>query len=680
MAIANITSKGIKKTLNEFSAEKAIGEYVSNGFDAGASIITIDVNYSELEAVTDIVISDNGSGINHNLLATKFQPILESEKAYKRKEENIGLLGKDGYGRLTFFKFAQFAVWNTTYNQDEKSYTYSIKINAETLNKYDPSQPTTSNENQSVGTTVTFKEISNNISKPFIEKKLTEYLKSEFAWFLELHRNKEYKIIINGNPIIHDDLIASQEDFPIEIQDTNGKDIHNFNCKFIQWSRKLVDEYSRFYFIDEDEKLKYQKTTKLNNKGDQFYHSIIVKSSFFENFVYDENEENNGTAKLFHFREDSKIFNKLTNELNNYLKKKRKPFLRNYASVLIKEFEAQKVMPEFGKNKWDEVRKDELETLVKELYEVEPALFVKLNIEQKKTFLHLLNLVLDSDERESLFKILENVIDLDFEERQELEKILKTTKLSNIIQALRLVHDRLIVLNKLKELVFKHELKANEVNHLQKVIEEHYWILGEEYNFVCSAEVKFEEALRRYLYVLRGEDIKTKIEHPDKLKEVDVFVTGQDYRNGIHNIIIELKSPTSVKKLTNVQLGQIEKYKSTILAIDEFNDLSCQWSFYLIGQDYDTDISEKIDSAKNHGLKNLVYQSKNYKIFVFKWSEVINDVEIRLRWLNDKLQVEREKLTNESKSAQQIIEDLKTNTAKGDITNPLLKEIDINEN
>lgn len=680
MAIANITPKGIKKTLNEFSAEKAIGEYVSNGFDAGASIINIVVNYSELEAVTDIIISDNGSGINHNFLATTFQPILESEKAYKRKEENIGLLGKDGYGRLTFFKFAQFAEWNTTYNQDDKNYTYSIKINAETLNKYDPSQPIISNANQLVGTTVTFKEVSNNISKPFIEKKLTEYLKSEFAWFLELHKNKGYQIIINGSPIIHDDLISNQEDFTVEIQDTNGKDTHTFNCKFIQWSRKLVDEYSRFYFINEEEKLKYQKTTKLNNKGDQFYHSIIVKSSFFDNFVYDENEENNGTAKLFQFREDGKIFNQLTSELNNYLKKKRKPFLRNYASVLIKEFEAQKVMPEFGKNKWDEVRKYELETLVKELYEVEPALFVKLNIEQKKTFLHLLNLVLDSDERESLFKILENIIDLDFEERQELEKILKTTKLSNIIQALRLVHDRLIVLNKLKELVFKHELKANEVNHLQKVIEQHYWILGEEYNFVCSAEVKFEEALRRYLYVLRGEDLKTKIEHPDKLKEVDVFVTGQDYRNGIHNIIIELKSPTSVKKLTNAQLGQIEKYKSTILAIDEFNDSSCQWSFYLIGQDYDTDISEKIDSAKNHGLKNLVYQSKNYKIFVFKWSEVINDVETRLRWLNDKLQVEREKLTNESKSAQQIIEDLKTNTAKADITNPLLKEMDINEN
>ncbi|MCB0410139.1 MAG: hypothetical protein KDD29_07955, partial [Flavobacteriales bacterium] len=537
-----------------------------------------------------------------------------------------------------------------------------------------------SNANQLVGTTVTFKEISNNISKPFIEKKLTEYLKSEFAWFLELHKNKGYQIIINGSPIIHDELISNQEDFNVEIQDTNGKDTHTFNCKFIQWSRKLVDEYSRFYFINEEEKLKYQKTTKLNNKGDQFYHSIIVKSPFFENFVYDENEDNNGTAKLFNFREDSKIFNKLINELNNYLKKKRKPFLRNYASVLIKEFEEQKVMPEFGKNKWDEVRKDELETLVKELYEVEPALFVKLNVEQKKTFLHLLNLVLDSDERESLFKILENVIDLDFEERQELEKILKTTKLSNIIKALRLVHDRLIVLNKLKELVFKHELKANEVNHLQKVIEEHYWILGEEYNFVCSAEVKFEEALRRYIYVLRGEDVKTKIEHPDKLKEVDIFVTGQDYRNGIHNIIIELKSPTSVKKLTNLQLGQIEKYKSTILAIDEFNDLSCQWSFYLIGQDYDTDISEKIDSAKNHGLKNLVIQSKNYKIFVFKWSEIINDVEIRLRWLNEKLQVEREKLTNESTSAQQIIEDLKSNSAKANTTNPLLKEIDIYKN
>ncbi|MDR2206339.1 MAG: ATP-binding protein [Flavobacteriaceae bacterium] len=673
MATANITSKGIKKALNEFSAEKAIGEYVSNGFDAGASIVNIDVKYSEFGNATEIIIRDNGCGIDYDYLSTKFQPILESEKAYKRKEENIGLLGKDGYGRLTFFKFAQFAEWHTTYHQNKRNYTYSIKINIETLNKYDPSQPIESfNENQTTGTSVIFTGILHNISKPFIEKNLVEYLKSEFAWFLELHESKGYQIMINGKPIVHNDLITKKEDFSIEFPD----DKHIFSCKYIQWNRKLVDEYSRFYFVNEEEKLKYRLTTKLNNKGDRFYHSVIVKSSFFENFVYDENdEETNGTGKLFNIREDSKIFSRLTSNLNNYLKQKRKPFLKSYSSILLKEFEKQKVMPEFGNNKWDKVRKEGFETLVKGLYEVEPALFVQLNIEQKKTFLHLLNLILDSDERDSLFKILENVIELNNEERQELEKILKTTKLSNIIKTLRLVHDRLIVLDKLKELVFDHGLKANEVHHLQKIIEEHYWVFGEEYNFVCSAEVKFEEALRRYLYILRGEDIKTKIEHPDKLKEVDVFVTGQDYRDGIHNIIIELKNPTSVKTLTNKQLTQIETYKSTILAIDEFNDTNCSWSFYLVGQDYDSNIAEKIDSAKNHGLKNLVYQSKNYKIFVFKWSEIINDVEIRLHWLNKKLQVEREKLTNKSTSAQEIIEELKTNTAKADTTNPLLKDM-----
>ena len=46
-------------------------------------------------------------------------------------------------------------------------------------------------------------------------------------------------------------------------------------------------------------------------------------------------------------------------------------------------------------------------------------------------------------------------------------------------------------------------VKANEVDHLQTMIEKHYWLFGEEYSLVTAEEPNFEEALRRYLYILK---------------------------------------------------------------------------------------------------------------------------------------------------------------------------------
>jgi hypothetical protein len=67
---------------------------------------------------------------------------------------------------------------------------------------------------------------------------------------------------------------------------------------------------------------------------------------------------------------------------------------------------------------------------------------------------------------------------------------------------------------------------------------------------VCAEEVKFGEALRRYTYILRGVDEKTYIAHPDKYKEMDLFLAGTDYRDGKpHHVVVEIKNPTTIKRL-----------------------------------------------------------------------------------------------------------------------------------
>lgn len=652
-----ITSAGIRKILNKYTPERAISEYVWNGFDAKATVVYVDfeIDSSDLDTIKHIRISDNGTGINHDELSFKFKKFYESQKRISSDNNDI-TRGKNGYGRFTFYKFARIAKWETFYKKGDEVFTYDIKISSETLKDYSTSDPKICDH--TIGTIVTFEDITSDISSAFVENVLIPYLKAEFAWFLAI--KEDYKIFVNGNELDYSSIIADSELFPIQLSSSEHHE-GAFQCQYIRWNQKMNDEYSRFYFLNTELELKKTKTTLLNKKGDSFWHSIIVVDDFFNEINCDSEMPEDATSqfRLFDNPKDRRLYKELISELNNFLKRKRRPFLKQQALILVDKYKEENVFPSFGANEWDSIRRENLEAFVKELYEVEPAVFMKLNKEQKKVFLELLNLVMDSGERDSLFKILDAVVELDSNDRTEFAKILEHTRLKQVISTIKIITDRLLTLENLKKIVFNHSLKANEVRDLQSFIEKHYWIFGEEYRMVCAEEVKFEEALRKYLYILRGISEKKYMTHPDKYKEMDLFLTGTDFRDGRpHNVVVEIKNPTTIKQLKSEQLGQLERYMDVILKEDCFNDANEYWTFILIGQDYDDIVGRRIANK----LSGLVMNGDNYALYVKKWSEIINELERRLKYLLEKLKVERDTLSK-ANSLQEISQEIANNTA-----------------
>ena len=653
-----ITSAGIRKILNKYTPERAIAEYVWNGFDAKATVVNIDfeIDNAELDTIKNIRITDNGTGICYEELPIKFKKFYESQKRIANENNTEFTRGKNGYGRFTFYKFARFANWETRYSKDAQIMSYDIRIDSDTLKDYTTTEPLVSDDT-TTGTCVVFNEISSDISSLFITKTLIPYLKAEFAWFLEL--KSEYQIYINGQELDYSSIIAEQESIS-PILSHNQKNNINFQCKYIRWNVKMNDEYSRFYFLNNDLELKFTKTTLLNKKGDNFWHSVIVIDDFFNEINCDNELDDNAIQpKLFDNSADRKLFKELITQLNEFLKKKRRPFLKEQAEVMVTKYKNEDVFPKFGTEDWDIVRREGLENFVKELYEVEPAVFMKLNKEQKRVFLELLNLVMDSGERDSLFKILDAVVELDSNDRKEFAKILEITRLKQVVSTIKLISDRLLTLENLKKIVFNHTLQANEVRDLQSFIEKHYWIFGEEYRMVCAEEVKFEEALRKYIYILRGVSEKKYIAHPNKYKEMDLFLTLNDFRDGRpHNIVVEIKNPTTIKQLKSEQLNQLEQYMDVILKQDCFNDANEFWTFILIGQDYDDIVGRRVINK----LTGLVQNDSNYSLYVKKWSEITNEVERRLKYLLDKLKIERATLSK-SQSLNEVMNEVSNNTA-----------------
>ncbi len=652
-----VTSAGIKKILKNYKPATAISEYIWNGFDAKATTISINYVSNELGRIEFLTITDNGIGIDFSNLQENFDKFYDSEKTVEiESPKNTSLMhGKNGVGRLTFFTFAHNACWTTCYKNKEGELNYGkLTIASSNLKNYDADE--ISLDWAATGTSVIFTDFL--ITNSIFEFEVLPFLNREFAWFLELHKANNYQIIINNIPVDYQEMIIEKEDFLISYPP------YSFYAKFVHWSDPLNKEYSKFYFLKDNGCEIYKDYTTLNRKGDQFYHSVFIKSSFFNDFDF-KTQEDSTQMDLFSKAKSSAEYKKLIREITTYLRSKRKPFLRQYAELLVVEYEQNGIFPEF-KNSWEEVRKDELKELIIGLYEVQPKFFVNLNTEQKKTFVRFLNLLLDSNEKENVFEIIEEVTNLDAEERKELSDILKKTKLNRIISTIKLVEDRFKVYYNLKQLVFNETLKANEVQHLQTVIENHYWIFGEQYHLVTAAEPKFTEALRRFIYILRGEVSNAEISHPDKQREMDIFMCRQEKLvDRIHNVVVELKHPDV--KLGEEQLVQVKRYMNVIVNEPEFNGANMTWDFILVGREFNqrNEIEMALESAAANGERSLAFKAKNFKIYVKKWAEVFNEFELKHNFIDEKLKLERQHLVIEYKSANQLVHDTLLNTAVG---------------
>lgn len=416
----NITSNGIQKVLRNYNEKQALAEYLWNGFDARANAVEINYSANALGFIDCLEISDNGYGINFEDLSEKFDPFYESEKALQlpANRNRSVMHGKNGVGRLTFFKFANDAEWQTTFHQNNTLKSGRIRIGVSALNNYQ-SDLLDIPLNKKTGTRVLFSNLK--ISSENLEQEIIPFLKSEFCWFLELNKKKGHSILINGIALDYASNIRDfEENIVLKYEDTQTV----FKLKFVQWNESLHKELSKTYYIDEKGEELFKEYTTLNKKADEYYHSVYVESEFFTGFDFSGSEFDT-QVKLYSRSRVSPEYKYLSKMVNELLRAKRKLFLKEYSSRLIERYEKDGILPFSAADAVaDPKRKNNLLDTIKAFYEIQPRLFSNLSIDQKKTIVALLDTLLLSDQRKQIIPILESIVDLEEEEKAELNAIL----------------------------------------------------------------------------------------------------------------------------------------------------------------------------------------------------------------------------------------------------------------
>lgn len=662
--------------------EKAICEFIWNGFDANATHIELNYSANELGGITVFSISDDGDGISKKTLSSTFGRYQDSVKR-RTPQRGLQVKGHRGKGRYAFNCFSTRAVWDTVCKEDDQLLRHSISINAGDNAHYeeyiDDTRPTLTLR-ADTGTCVSFDDVT--LMETFFESEgFLNYLKREFAVFLMLNKRAGKNIYINGVVLDYQSIIAETETKQLQIVDERSPDsLYEFELMFVRWNEKTKESY-RFYFLDNTGNERHEMTSSFNKKDSEFHHSVYITSSYFDRFIppavsktkdhYEGTNVVQGELAFIETKDDKtekdEVFKCLVGNLKDWIKAKEKAYISDVGGEkLWAQFEANGVVS-LPANDYEKSLFEDLKQTVKAIYSVQPKVFANTQKEQSTALLGCLKLLLQTDKREDFLAIMDGVVKMTDKERHRLAEVLKVTELSNITNTIDLLMERHKVVSAIKAMIFDRGLKVYEVHDIQPMISNAFWLFGEEYNIVTEAEPDFQQALERYLGMLhqgtKGNGKSglsaTKIEHPDVNKEMDIFAFRQtkDSRR-IENIVIELKRPSV--KLGEAELNQVKKYMRLIYSQPQFNSANAKWTFILVGNELDKSgtITHEYETNRNWGKKDLVLHVKNetqdYEIFVKTWSTVFDDFEMRHDFLLKKLQIKRDLLSAKYTTKQDL--------------------------
>lgn len=626
-----ITGQSIRNELLSYKEKPydAISEYIWNAFDAGATKVSLNFKLPEerLGYVQDLEIIDNGFGWNFQKSDTG--TFLASQKAELKKKYKSLPRGKLGRGRYVFIWFCSSL---EAYSNKKTLKLLSDDISMTIEDAIDA---------PAKGTKIVLSGLREIMSKVLIEtESLKDYLILEYCWFLK--ENKGFAIEINGEPI---DLTTNIQKEARLTKNSFGPEIHkyleeNFQIDIVLWKNK-PKEYSKYYYIDPSTQYEITaRTTSLNNKSDDYWHSVYIRSSLFKENDESLDDESIQPSLLAEDKEIKKIKKDILLEIRKQLIKLRKPLLVEKAQEIISDLKKREVFPkleEFGI--YDT---ESYELLLKTVYVIAPSLLTNRN-DKEIAFICATFAGLLSNQDSNLIKlVLQQLQELSEDEKHDLEDILSRTSLSNVVKTIKEIDMRLQVISDLEKLLFDYKNVTLEVKHLQKVLNLNPWVFGEAFRLFRNTEGALHKTLFDYaksILAINNPEIIT-----DSRKEVDLFLvkTNQESEHVQRNIIVEIKRPSVI--LGQKECDQIKKYARTIMKEPTCNGENAYWEYYLIGDTYDDYVSDEIKTSSSHGeeAKGLIYNPDKgkVKIYVRKWSDIlITEWGYKMKYLRDKLSI-----------------------------------------
>lgn len=646
----------------------AVCEYIWNSFEAGASKVTVSITGSPLREAMSLVVADNGTGIAFDNLDRTFGTFLASLK--NNATMRMKSQSNKGKGRFSYLSFSHSAEWHTVYCSDNKLMQYTISTNSANRSQFDTTEPAEIVDATETGTTVTFLLADSNAVDLLSFGAMKQKLLEEFAWYLFLNKDKGYVLEYTGIPLDISEYIRTDlsRNCPCKIGD------HDFSIDVVVWNSS-VSNSSKIYYRTEKGEIAAIQNTSFNKNTVNFYHAVFVSSEYFVPDMFIPAEDDGGQTEIdaFSQAEQRSVFRELNKQIRILVADVLKAFLVQQADAELYKMEQKGNFPRFTDDEYGKLRKKDFETVTRELYCVEPRIFHKLNDTQEKSLLGFLNLLLSSEERENVLQIIEQVVSLTSEQRKSFANVLKRSQLQYIVEAISIIEKRVSVIEALKKIVFDYTEFANERDHVQKLIEQHFWLFGEQYHML-TADKNMRVSLSEFEKITAHEtpDTVHAISDKEALQRMDIFLYSQQVLNNRDSemLIVELKAPHV--KLSIDVFNQIVRYANTIRREPRFTGSCRRWKFYAVCTEVEDDVKVKYKNFEHYGKKGLADVIENFELYALSWDDIFQAFEARHSFLLSKLKLDYSQVSTELGIAGEVP------TSKAEVTALTQKLLTVN--
>jgi Histidine kinase-, DNA gyrase B-, and HSP90-like ATPase len=628
-----ISDEGIKKHFKSIEPWQPVHELVWNGFDAKANSVDVEITENSLHVVSAISVLDDGNGIDTTTLKDTFGRFNDSHK-----REDAAQHGAHGRGRLAFHTICRYATWHTKAASGEAR----ITIDASAIKAYDAKEIPTDAQCPALrqyakGTFVELAEFVSNL--PNLQE-LREKFSIEFGWFLALHPAKTLKV--NGVSITVPSNKITNENFKIGT--------HEFKVQVIRWYERPSSEKSYTYLLDSSNNIVNKQLSTLNNKT-SFFTSIYISSNWADTFAPE--------ADLLHpdaHTTTSLEWKKLVRLIGELAQTVYDDFLRQQAVVEIDKYVEDGLFPTYAELSTDERawRMDNAKELVKTIYVADPTVFNVASKKQRKIIIRLLDKLAVSNENDSLFEVLNSVLDLDDKSLKALSDQLKQTTLENIVATIEVLQRRQVAGSKLRALMNDHYNEVLETPDLQKIIENNTWLFGSGYETLGAEEDTFTKIAKDLrdkipqVNSINTDDLDDGADIAGANRQTDLFLARRiptvdsNGQKVYRCVIIEIKRPSISLNIKHLQ--QLDAYANIIKKHPAFGSDVMRFELILIGRKIsaaDTEIASRINGQVARGELGLVSDDHRMKRYVMNWYTLLDSFELANNFLLDHLKLKR---------------------------------------
>jgi hypothetical protein len=596
-----------------------VSELIWNALDAEAEQIAVRVVENQLGGIDLVEVIDDGHGMTRDDALHEFELLGGSWKRDRRKSKNDRRIvhGSEGEGRWRAFSIGDLVRWISVAEVGGERQEITITGQHSSLKEFDVSDATPTDK--PVGTRVIVENIREGAAGAILANDAVDHLNAEFALYLEMYpdvevRYRNFRVDPSG-------IAKNTKTYTIDLENAYGP----AELTVIEWPHDV----RRTMLLCDDARMPLGEIPP-GIQAPYFDFTAYLRWAGFR-----EHEAELAAAEMH------PALQPIIDAAKDYLRAHFKSRSDEVQSEVLEEWKQEQVYPYEGE------ATTSTERVERELFDVlaitaSRAVNTSLDRVGRRLSLTLLKQALEQNPG-SLHRVLQEVLDLPPARLEELEQLLDRTSLSAIISAARVVADRLDFLRGLELLLYKPENKQAllERRQLHRMLSNESWIFGDEYALAVDDE-SLTTLLRKHVQLLGRAELAA--DEPEVLREDDSrgivdLMLGKAIKMTIQrheHLVVELKRPAV--KVGHEELSQIQRYAVAVARDERFSKTDTNWNFWIVSNELDEYAEEQANQSDRP--TGVVFQGNGIRVWAKTWSQVIDDCEQRLKFIQEKLEIQ----------------------------------------